>query len=110
FVILTVAARLPPAARVGETLDVSYTAPYVPPGALSARSALMRPAPKLVSNPGAPRSSAVALMRSTICEGVSVGFADRMSAASPVAKGAACDVPLLAPSIRIIHGAHCPVA
>ena len=74
-----------------------------PPGAgttldpVTARYASTRPAPKEVSTPGVPRSTAVERSRSVTWSGVRFGSLLRTSAATPATNGDACDVPLNTP-------------
>src|SRR5689334_21411349 len=75
----------------------SDTAGIATRAANTARPALRRPAPKLVSHPGVPRSSAVCLRMFWTSAGVSAGFTDSIKAATPATIGAEAEVPLKLP-------------
>lgn len=68
----------------------------VPPAtARTAAAASTRPAPQPEQDPDAGR--AVCFRIASICAGVSEGFADFMSAATPATCGAAIEVPCIQP-------------
>jgi hypothetical protein len=69
----------------------------LPLAAFSALQPLMRPAPKVVSLPAAPRSSTLLIMKFTTCWLVSEGLAEMMSPAKPATWGEAKEVPATAP-------------
>jgi hypothetical protein len=82
-----------------ETLGpVPAPPPELPPSAaVTPALASSRPQPKIESQPAAPRSSADCFSMLITLAGVSDGFAENISAATPAVSGAENDVPHPAP-------------
>ena len=69
----------------------------------SASGGWIRPWPKTLSRPAAPRSSAVALIAVSTSASVNSGWTDRIRAARPATCGVAMLVPLIAQYVLFLY-------